>query len=387
MAGRFVTLYPPAQNTHLIKDVGQIPHFMNRLFGYQAELVCYRNNDDYPYLETEATNLKITFLKQSGKRLFLENAAIRFLQENAQDIDVLNLYHLDRDTFYYGNLYKKLNPKGLLYCKLDLANRFLTKGKKRHSLNVFKNWVFRRWEKKFLRNADLISVENRSGMQLMKKRYPESAEKLIFLPNGINSFFVESLFEEPVKKERQILIMARIGESIKNHEILLRVIPHLQLNDWKFVFAGPVVQRFKPKIEAFYREFPQLRANVVFTGEVVDRAAVYDWFRRSMVTCLTSVEESFGIVYVEGLYFGNYLLGTDGMSSFEDITNNGQFGKQLPFNDDEALRSTLQSLIDHPEKMNALQEPAMEFAKKNFVWPVILQQLEKEIQKRRVNHG
>ncbi len=384
MNPRFVTLFPIARNIHLIKDVGQVPCFMNRLHGYHSELVCYRNDEEYPYLNSEAKGLKIEFLESKGKRLFLENAAIEYLQENAANIDVLNLYHLDRDTFYYGNLYKKLNPNGFLYVKLDLSNKFLLEGKKKHSLNLFKNWILRRWEKKFIRNTDLFSVENRSGLELMKLRYPECDSKIIYLPNGINCDYVGERFDPPGEKEKIILVMARIGESVKNHEILLRIIPHLDLKKWKIVFAGPVVQRFKPKVEAFFHEFPEHRENVIFTGEITDRRQVYSWFRRSMITCLTSVDESFGLVLVEGLYFGNYLVGTEGMSSFDDITDSGRFGKKLPFNDDEALRTALQEIIDHPEKTEALRGEAHSFATEHFMWPVLVQQLEDEIQKRRV---
>lgn len=382
MARRFVTLYPVAKSTHLIKDVGQIPHFMHAQFGYRAQLAAYRNSDDYPHLHTEANGLELVFLEPAGKRMFLENAAIRFLEEHAANIDVLNLYHLDRDTFYYGNLYKKLNPDGLLYCKLDLYNEFVEHGKKRHSINVFKNWVFRRWERHFIRNTDLFSVENRAGLELMKKRYPKLADKIIYLPNGINAPYVDGLFETPVEKEPLILILSRIGDVIKNHEILLRVLPRLDLKSWKVVFAGPIVQRFAPKVEAFYREFPHLRAKVQFTEEITDRKVVYDWLRRSRINVLTSRHESFGIVFAEALYFGNYLVGTDGMSSFNDLSNNGEFGKRLPFNDDNALRKCLQTLIDNPDQIDGLRESARSFARQNFVWPVLVERLEEELQMR-----
>lgn len=383
MAQRFVTLYPVAKNTHLIKDIGQIPHFMNQQFGYCAQLVCYRNDDDYPNLKSEATGVEMVFLEFSGKRMFLENAFVRYIEENAKDIDVLNLYHLDRDTFYYGNLYKKINPDGLLYCKLDLYNEFVEHGKKRHSINVFKNWVFRRWEKMFIRHTDLFSVENWAGLELMKKRYPALADDIMYLPNGINSSFVDGLFETPTEKEPLILILSRIGDVIKNHEILLRVLPHLNLKNWRIVFAGPVVQRFMPKVDAFFQEFPHLREKVQFTGEITDRKVVYDWLRRSRVNVLTSRHESFGIVFAEALYFGNYLVGTDGMSSFNDLTCNGEFGERLPFNDDSALRKCLQSLIDDPDRIDALRKPASKFARQNFVWPVLVERLEEELQMRR----
>lgn len=383
MALRFVTLFPVAENVHLTKDVGQIPWFFQHHLGYSSSLVCFSSNQDFPALKDEAKGLDLHFIDRTGKKYFIEQAVVDFLHQHARDIDVLNVYHLNRETFYYGNLYKKLNPQGFLYCKLDLANRFLIHGKKTHSANFFKNLVFRRWESKFIRNVDLFSVENQSGLELMKKRYPLCTSKIIRMPNGVNTRFVEEHFQFPEQKEHVVLIMGRIGDVNKNHEILLRVIPHLELKDWKFIFAGPVLQRFKPKVEAFFNEFPEHRQNVLFIGELTKRTLVYDWFRRSAVTCLTSGEESFGLVFVEGLYFGNYLIGTEGMSSFDDISDSGRFGKKLPFNDDEALRATLQEVIDEPEKVEEMREDAMDFARRNFTWPVLVEQLDHEIRKRK----
>ncbi|TVR40826.1 MAG: glycosyltransferase [Cryomorphaceae bacterium] len=384
MAKTFVTLFPPAGNTHLTKDVGQIPAAMHRFHGYHSQLVAYNNDHDYPALDTEAKGLELVFLNKAGKRYFLENAVIHYLEKHAAEIDVLNLYHLDRDTMYYGNLYKKLNPKGFLYCKLDLYNEFLVAGRKQHSINVFKNAVLRWWEKKFIRNTDLFSVENRQGLELMKRRYPACKNKIIYLPNGVNSAFIEGLFSTPAEKEPLILIMSRIGEGIKNHEVLLRVIPRLRLGNWKIAFVGPVVQRFAPKVAAFFQEFPHLRHSVEFVGPVTDRKEVYEWYRKSRVTCLTSRHESFGIALVEGLYFGNYLLGTDGMSSFNEISNQSRFGKALPVNNDDALLAALQAIIDRPEEVDLLRDEAMAYARRHFTWPVLVQQLEEAIQKQKL---
>ncbi len=382
MAQRFVTLFPELGNMHLTKDVGQIPWFFKHHLGYESALVGFRSDDPFPALEGEARGLDIELIDRGGKQFFIELAVVDYLKKNAPRIDVLNVYHLNRDTFYYGNLYKALNPRGTLYCKLDLANQFLQDGKKRHSANVFKNLIFRRWESRFIRNVDVFSVENSTGLDLMKTRYPACSSKIIYMPNGVNTVFLDDQQQVNFPKEKLVLIMGRIGDITKNHEILLRVIPHLQLKGWKFVFAGPITQRFKPKVEAFYSEFPELREWVIFTGEITDRKTVYDWFRKASITCLTSVSESFGLVYVEGLYFGNYLLGNDRMSSFDDISNQGKFGTKVPFNDDEALRTVFQDLIDNPHKMESVREEMSQFARDNFTWPVLVNRLNHEILKR-----
>jgi hypothetical protein len=46
----FVTIFTETENFHLVKDVGQIPYFMYKTEGYDAELISYKNNEEYPYL-------------------------------------------------------------------------------------------------------------------------------------------------------------------------------------------------------------------------------------------------------------------------------------------------------------------------------------------------
>ena len=128
MQRRFVTVFPVTENVHLIKDVGQIPYTLHKHHGYDSTIVCYQNSESYPNLDGEVEGLRISFLTQQGRKLFQERAVLNYLKEQAKNIDVLNLYHLTKETIYYGLYYKKLNPKGVLYVKMDVYNEMLEQG-------------------------------------------------------------------------------------------------------------------------------------------------------------------------------------------------------------------------------------------------------------------
>ncbi|NCP45009.1 MAG: glycosyltransferase, partial [Flavobacteriales bacterium] len=84
---------------------------------------------------------------------------------------------------------------------------------------------------------------------------------------------------------------------------------------------------FQEKVNQLFIENPTLKTQIELVGNVEDRISLYNYYNRSKLFCLSSPQESFGIAFVEAMYFGNYILGTTGMSSFEYITDNFKHGK------------------------------------------------------------
>ena len=60
----FVTIFTDTENFHLVKDVGQLPYFMFKTQGYDAELISYKKNEEYPNLNNEVKGLKMKFIFQ-----------------------------------------------------------------------------------------------------------------------------------------------------------------------------------------------------------------------------------------------------------------------------------------------------------------------------------
>src|ERR1700744_2775697 len=196
MKKRFVTSFPICENVHLTKDLGQIPYFLYKKHGYDSSIVCYKNSPHYDNINTEVKGLNIEFIENTGRSSFLEKGVLKYIQKNARQIDVLNLYIFSKFSVVYGILYKMLNPKGILYLKLDGYNEtFDPQSTIAHSTGKFKNGILKWLEKKFLRSVDLISMENTEGTKLVKQKFPSVADKIMYLPVGVNDIFLEAAFQ------------------------------------------------------------------------------------------------------------------------------------------------------------------------------------------------
>ena len=103
--------------------------------------------------------------------------------------------------------------------------------------------------------------------------------------------------------------------------MLLEAFGKANIKDWKLVFVGPIENEFDKRVERIIVKYPNLKNQIELVGNVEDREELYEYYNRSKICCLTSPFESFGITFIEAMYFGNYVIGTTGMSSFSYITN------------------------------------------------------------------
>jgi len=270
-----------------------------------------------------------------------------------------------------------LNPSGFLFLKLDGYNETFAEGRKVvHSTKWTKNFILKRLEKMFLKKVDLISIENSEGEKLVKNKYPTIADKIIYLPVGVNDLFISNVFKGKLKsypeKENIILTAGRIGEEIKNHEMILRALAKVNMKEWKMVFVGPVNPDFTVWFDRFIIDFPDLKSKIIFTGNISDRIELYEWYNRSKIFCMTSLKESFCHSIAEALYFGNYIIGTEGIMSMQDITEDGKYGVVLRSNDDNALAQTLQQFIENEAQLAELYPKIIAHSRKRFVWSEII---------------
>jgi glycosyltransferase involved in cell wall biosynthesis len=381
---RFVTIFPICENVHLTKDLGQIPYFLHKLHGYDSIIASYKNSEHYENIDGEVKGLKIDFIENTGRLSFLERGVLKYIYKNAKQIDVLNLYIFSKFTFVYGILYKKLNPKGFLFLKLDGYNETFAEGNKiAHSTNPIKNYILKYLEKSFLKKVDLVTIENQEGEKLVRNMFPSIISKVMYLPVGVNDLFLNETFTNKQKsfkeKENIILTVGRVGEEIKNQKMILRALTKTDMKDWKMVFVGPVNDSFKVYFDELCVKFPYLKEKVVFTGNISNRVELYEWYNKSKVFCMTSLKESFCHSISEALYFGNYIIGTEGIMSMKDVTDTGKYGVTLKSDDDAALAATFQKLIDDDSQLAVLYPEIVKFSRMHFVWSNIIGKVNEQI--------
>jgi glycosyltransferase involved in cell wall biosynthesis len=372
MSKTFVTIFPNARDFHIHKDVGMIPFVMARDFGYQSTLVCFANSPNYPTLQSESTRLNIDFLhgRLFGKR-FVVLSVLWYLLRNARKTDVLHLFFQSRATFFAGILYRLLNRKGRLYVRLDVDAS---------SLAVFRpGWVHTGcWNFFFRRVVSLVSCESTAALRILEQRYKGIAGSLMLLPGGVDDVSVRECgirlcsFSE---KENIILTVSRIGAVEKNADLLLSALEKVLLRDWRAVFIGPLEPDYRKVIADFYRRNPHLSDRVIFTG-AVGRAVLFEWYNKAKVFCLTSHYESFGIVFAEAMYFGNYIVSTP-VSAAEDITGNETMGAVVT--NSKELAQTLQALIDDQQKIEQLMPAIRQWAKQHYTWRRIVSLLHERL--------
>ena len=376
----FVTVFTETENFHLVKDVGQLPYFMYKTEGYDATLISYQNNVEYPFIDQEVNGLKLNFIPNKGRFLYFELGVLYYLFNHSKSIAVLNLFHFKKDHILYLLIYKLVNPKGKAYIKLDMDILFF----KNYNAFLFSNYRIKNLILKALTSwifklTDLFSVETDQAKDYLLNIYPELQNKLICIPNGVDNLYLDK--EIPIKafqeKENIILTVGRIGTEQKNTELLLDALKITDLKDWKVYNLGPIEESFKKYIADFYKEYPQLENKVIFTGNITDRKELFDWYNRAKVFCLSSRYEGFPIAFPEALYFGNYLISSP-VSSAEHITSSGKYGT-VARADAHEFSKAIQNSIEPGFLSSQRYEEIRRFSKDNFTWPGIVKKLADQI--------
>ena len=376
----FVTVFTETENFHLVKDVGQLPYFMYKTEGYDATLISYQNNVEYPFIDQEVNGLKLNFIPNKGRFLYFELGILYYLFNHSKSIAVLNLFHFKKDHILYLLIYKLVNPQGKAYIKLDMDILFF----KNYNAFLFSNYALKNFILKALTSwifklTDLFSVETDQAKDYLLNVYPELQNKLICIPNGVDNLYLDK--EIPIKafqeKENIILTVGRIGTHQKNTELLLDALKITDLKDWKVYILGPIEESFKKYIADFYKEYPQLENKVIFTGNITDRKELFDWYNRSKIFCLSSRYEGFPIAFSEALYFGNYLISSP-VSSAEHITSKGKYGTDARA-DAHEFSKAIQNSIEPGFLSSQRYEEIRRFSKDNFTWPGIVKKLADQI--------
>jgi glycosyltransferase involved in cell wall biosynthesis len=339
--------------------------------------VTYKNNNFYAYLDNEVRGLKLKFIPKIKLGRYSLSALV-YLFFNAKKIDVLHLFHHREKTYLNFLIYKWRNPNGIAFLKSDMGLNSIKEyeglvPKKRPKYSV-RQWLLNR----VFPNLDVISVETEEGYDYLRRRYSAYQNKFLFMPNGLNLDRMYSLIPSRAfeKKENIILTVGRIGAPEKNNEMLLNAVSKMSLGDWKVVFIGGIEKEFEVVIEKFFQENQTLKEKIIFTGAIYDRKVLFDWYARSKIFCLTSIEESFGFVLIEAMAYANYVV-TTAISSANEITNYEKNGSVV-YTEDE-LRVRLSVLMQDDNILVIIGEKGYMRAQERYAWDKILQKLDGRI--------
>ncbi len=348
----FVTLFTRLKNVHLLKDIGMVPYHMYREHGFTSVIVTNRNDREYDYLEKEVKGLRLAFIKGKGAA---------YLIRHAGRIDVLNVYHLNLQSFFLLWLFKLLKKKGAKsYLKLDIDND----GVRRLLMKNPVGWV----KRMTIRAADVVSAETGDIYRRLKKIY---GKKLIHITNGYYTTNPEP--ERFFEKKKEVITVGLLGTKVKATEILIEAFVRAagDRTDWLLRLVGPVTPDFR-------NPYPE-DGRIVFEGEIKDKEKLRELYRRARIFAFPSRHESFGIVMLEAAACGEYIISTEGVPAAKDIIRTTGYGAIVPVDDTDAFAEELKKAMDTDRDWNAAAETIAERTFERFRWEGILDRLAEKL--------
>ncbi len=353
----FVTLFTRLKNVHLTKDVGMIPYILHRDHDFTCRMVTIKNDEDYDYLEDEVAGLDIEFIKDKGAL---------YLLHNAKDIDVLNIYHLNLQSWFNSLLFKYLkNKDALIYLKLDMDESGYDRLMRKNPVGLIKRLT--------MMHADIISVETMDLYKMLRRRY---REKMLFLPNG---YYTRSKApEKGFKKKNIILTVGNLGTEAKATDVLLKAF-HKASTGWELHLVGPVSP-------GFVNPYPKDK-KIVFEGRITDRDKLKKLYRSAKVFAFPSRHESFGIVLLEAASCGDYIISTTGVPAAKDIIDITREGAIIDVDDVDALAEEFERITAEKKDWNTSAEKTAEKIYEIYRYEETVEPLYKRIMSLREKNG
>lgn len=358
---KFLTVFPDCRNIHLIKDVGMIPYYFHKVYGFDSAILTYRN-DSYDFLQTAVKGLTLTFLdgRKPNKTKEVEKVLLEYVSEHAGDIDVLNVYDISGTVMRLAELYKKRNPNGKVYVKLD---RGINYG---YSKNPLLHLRERRIESHLMRH-DFVSVESTLAVDFFQRK---TLMKPSYIPNG---YVPHPAID--TQKKKVILFVGDISIHPKRLDIVISAFSRLRQDSsdrWTLRLVGPLKDDFK---EWSAMSGAELTANrdIEVVPPIYDRTLLEKEYASSSIIILASDHESFGIVLAEALSFKCIPVVSSGVSSANDITDNGNCGYVFEKGSVESCAAQLSTAIEWHEDHELRERCGMHA--RNFSWETIVRRI------------
>jgi len=168
----------------------------------------------------------------------------------------------------------------------------------------------------------------------------------------------------PPRRERRTV--ASLGQVVprKRHEDVIRALADPRLADVGWVVIGDGPER--PRLERIAVELG-LADRTEWLGALTHEAALRE-LARCHVMALPSVDEAFGVAYIEAMACGLPAVGSAGEGGPEEISAVGDGMRLVPPRDPPALAAVLAALLSDPPGLERLGAAARRTAADHFSW-------------------
>lgn len=221
-----------------------------------------------------------------------------------------------------------------------------------------------RWgERQAVRHADEIIVLSRSVQEYFSRVY---GRETVYIPNGVNRAQTAAARE----------IRSRWGLEKDSYVLFLgRIVPEKGLRclmeAWKGVTTEKklVIAGGASDTEDFMEELRREGDGVIFTGFQQGRA-LEELYSNAYIYVLPSELEGMPLSLLEAMSYGNCCVVSDIPECTEVVEDRAAV---FPRGDAEALRRTLQALLDDPAAVDRLRSGAADFITTKYSWDDVVE--------------
>lgn len=345
-------------NAQLTKDCGAVPYLFYKRYGYRAVMVSRRCPElTYPSLETAVKGMTLDFLPDDAD---VRIAEIKYIIKHYQEMDIFVLYGPYPPYFPVLDTYRKLRPDGKVYLALDANPDWMDR------------MVLTPALRKFMDQCDVIATSSKVMQKHLSMKWPYKIE---YIPNGFYNFANCSLRVQFSKKENVLLTVGRIGIAQKNNELLLQAFAQIadKIPEWSLRLVGNIENSFQTYIETYFRNYPELKNRVIFTGNILDKRQLMEEYKKAKIFVLTSRwEGGTPNVIAEALYGGCYMV-TAPIDAADDAVDGGRCGQI--FTSDEQLAPLLVRICHQPEILKKGGNNAVKYARRVYDYTKIIKRL------------
>ena len=134
-----------------------------------------------------------------------------------------------------------------------------------------------------------------------------------------------------------------------------------------------MTKEFERYLNTIISKNPDIEDRIILRGYVSDLNELDGIYEESRIFCLTSISESFGLVFVEALKNGCYIV-TSNVLAAKDVTNNEEFGHVFELNSKNALADILREVC--LEKIDKIDyKNIQKFGYEKFNWNKICESI------------
>lgn len=208
--------------------------------------------------------------------------------------------------------------------------------------------------RRFYKNLKGIACINVPGYD----KYKMINVTTYLIRNIIGESYENLKFRDFKEKNNQIILVGRLDNQ-KNISEFLDILSQVNLDNWnvKIIGIGPQYNMLMKKINQL-----DLSEVVELVGQKTE-SEVINYQLESKIVCLTSIEEGFGMVLLEGLFTSNSLISYNCNYGPSDIVNEKN-GFLIPMHNKELFREKLQGLIDNSNELEKLCKSSYQESKK-----------------------